>query len=294
MKGLCTGLSNSRPEWVKKKINLNNLNISEVKDLLTNLRLNTVCQSAKCPNIFECFSKKTATFMLMGNICTRNCTFCGVSSGEPKSIDIKEPENIANAVKELALKYVVLTSVTRDDIKDGGASHFAKTVTMIKKNNPYSKIECLIPDLQGSKTGLKKILDAGIDVLNHNMETIKDNYKKIRPQADYRRSLDLLRNAKLIDPNINTKSGFMLGLGEVKKDIIALLEDLAAVRCDIVTIGQYLAPSDKNYPVKKYYRQEEFDEIKDLSKGLGFKAVFSGTFVRSSYHAGEILKEAGE
>jgi len=281
----------NRPDWLKKKININNLNIAEIKNLIDNLKLHTVCQSAKCPNIFECFSKRTATFMLMGNICTRNCAFCGVESGIPEKLDSLEPEKIAKAVQNMGLKYVVLTSVTRDDLVDCGAEHFAKTVRMIKDVNPGSKIECLISDLNGRSGDLKKIMFSGIDVLNHNMETIEAKYATIRPQADYDRSLFILRTAKEMDPKINTKSGFMLGLGETRKDISMLLKDLRKVNCDMVTIGQYLSPTENNYPVKKYYRQEEFDEIKIEALELGFKSVFSGIFVRSSYHAGEMLEK---
>jgi len=291
---LLTGLSENnvkKPEWLKKTVSLNNSNINQVKDLLANLKLNTVCQSAKCPNIFECFSKKTATFMLMGNICTRNCAFCGVRSGKPQKLDGFEPKNIAKAVKEMGLSYIVLTSVTRDDLEDGGAKHFAKTVREIKITDPNLKVECLIPDFKGSKENLKILLDVKPDVLNHNLETIKRNYKTIRDHASYNRSLDILKNSKILNPGVLTKSGFMLGLGEEIEEILELLHDLESANCDIVTIGQYLQPSKENYPVQKYYSGEEFEKIKNLASSFNFKSVVAGIFVRSSYEAASTINE---
>lgn len=229
--------------------------------------------------------------MLMGDTCTRNCAFCGVESGNPEELDKKEPANIASAVSQMGLKYIVLTSVTRDDLEDGGAAHFAETVRLIKKGQPGSKVECLIPDLKGDLSDLKTVIDSGLDVLNHNMETVKSKYKEVRPQADYKRSLKVLSSAKKIAPSLTTKSGFMLGLGEKLEDIIVLLKDLKDAGCDIVTIGQYLSPSKENIPVIKYYREEEFLDIKKTADAMGFKAVFSGIFVRSSYHAREILEK---
>ena len=275
----------TRPDWIRKKIRLNNYNISQVKDLLTNLNLNTVCQSAKCPNIFECFSKKTATFLLMGDVCTRNCAFCGINSGIPVSLDKDEPKKISEAAIRMNLKYIVLTSVTRDDLRDGGASHFAKTVRMIKKSIPDSKVECLIPDFRGETKNLKILLEEKVDVLNHNLETIKSNYPIIRNKANYKNSLDILKFAKEIKPEVLTKSGFMLGLGEEHEEIIGLLNDLNNINCEIVTIGQYLMPSQSNYPVQKYYTPEEFEEIKKIAENFSFKSVVAGIFVRSSYHA---------
>jgi len=280
-----------KPEWLKKTVSLNNSNINQVKDLLTNLKLNTVCQSANCPNIFECFSKKTATFMLMGNICTRNCAFCGVRSGKPQNLDKFEPKNVAKAVKEMGLNYIVLTSVTRDDIEDGGAKHFAKTVREIKTKDPSLKVECLIPDFKGRKENLKILLDAKPDVLNHNLETIKRNYKTIRDRANYNKSLDILKNSKDINPEVFTKSGFMLGLGEETGEILELLHDLENANCDIVTIGQYLQPSKENHPVQKYYSDEEFERIKSLASSFNFKSVIAGIFVRSSYKAASTISE---
>lgn len=280
---------NRKPDWLKKKIRINSLNINQVRNLTYSSRLNTVCQSAKCPNIFECFSKKTATFMLMGNICTRNCGFCGIKSGKPEILDGNEPYRIANAVKEMGLKYVVITSVTRDDLPDGGVSHFAKTVSEINRLNLELRIECLIPDFKGNVNNLEILLAEELDVLNHNIETVKKNFSKVRKYADYKTSLNILKSAKSLKPDIYTKSGFMLGLGESRKEIVELLSDLKEVDCDIVTIGQYLRPSESNLPVKKYYRPEEFESIKELAESFNFKAVASGIFVRSSYGAGIIL-----
>lgn len=281
-----------KPGWLKKKIALNNTNIDKVKKLLEKSHLHTVCQSAKCPNIFECFSKKTATFMIMGDTCTRNCSFCGVDKGRPKVLDVAEPENIAKAAKEMGLSYVVITSVTRDDLPDGGARHFAKTVKEVKKLLPDSPIECLIPDFGGDINSLKIVLEQDLTVLNHNMETIYRNYPSIRKKANYKTSLNILKNSKRIKPDIYTKSGFMLGLGETKKEIIELLSDLKEVGCDIITIGQYLRPSLANIPVQKYYTPQEFEEIKTIAEGFKFKTVTCGVFVRSSYCAREVLDEA--
>jgi lipoyl synthase len=277
----------SKPDWLKKPVMFNNNNIGQVRDLLLNLNLHTVCQSAMCPNIFECFSKKTATFMLLGNICTRNCAFCAVGAGNPLPPDKDEPQNIAKAVKSLDLKYIVLTSVTRDDLEDGGANQFAETVREIKKLLPDVKIESLVPDFKGSRGSLEVLLKERIDVLNHNVETVKENYHNVRPQANYRRSLELLQTSKEIMPGTLTKSGFMLGLGESREEVEELLRDLKNVDCDIVTIGQYLSPSEKNYPIQKYYSPEEFESFKSFAESLKFRYVFSGVFVRSSYQAFE-------
>ena len=281
-----------RPSWIKKKISLNNSNISEVKRLIDSSHLHTVCQSAKCPNIFECFSRKTSTFMLMGSVCTRNCAFCGVDSGEPQLLDPDEPENTGMAVKEMRLHYAVITSVTRDDLDDGGASQFLATVTAIKRLDREVRVECLIPDLGGDEKSLKKLLTEDLDVLNHNMETVKQNYGKARKQADYDRSLKVLSQAKIIRPDIYTKSGFMLGLGETKQQIMELLSDLKANRVDLITIGQYLQPSPENIEVSKYYKPGEFEEIKKDAMALGFMDVEAGPFVRSSYCAEAVLNRA--
>jgi len=282
-------LSSNTPDWLKKKVNLNNFKIKQIKNLLYDLHLNTVCQSAGCPNIFECFGKKIATFMLMGNTCTRNCGFCGIRSGKPQILDEYEPTRIASAVKKMRLKYAVITSVTRDDLTDGGSYHFAKTISEIKRSNPFSKIECLIPDFKGNTDNLKIVLMRNPDVLAHNIETIKRNFSLARKYSNYETSLAILKFSKLFKPDIYTKSGFMLGLGESREEVGELLADLKGVSCDIVTIGQYLRPSLSNIPVKKYYKPEEFESIRELAMSFGFKAVESGIFIRSSYGAGLVL-----
>jgi lipoic acid synthetase len=228
----------------------------------------------------------------MGDICTRNCAFCGVDSGKPGFLDKDEPENIARAVKEMGLKYVVITSVTRDDLGDGGASQFLATVNAIKKLNREVRVECLIPDLGGDEKSLEKLLAGNLDVLNHNVETVKQNYGKARKQADYNRSLKLLLHSKKIRPDIYTKSGFMLGLGETRQQVMELLKDLKANKVDIITIGQYLQPSPENIEVSKYYKPEEFEEIKQDAMDLGFMDVEAGPFVRSSYCAEAVLNRA--
>ncbi len=279
----------TKPEWIKKSISPSNENLKTVTNILNNHSLNTVCQSAHCPNIFECFSKKTATFMIMGNVCTRNCSFCAVSTGKSSPLDINEPKNIAEAVLEMGLKYIVITSVTRDDLPDGGAGHFAKVVKEIKEKAPYSKIEILIPDFKGKKESLLKVLSEDIHVLNHNIETIKRNYPQIRSLAQYETSLSILRNAKKMRPDIYVKSGFMLGLSENEEEIKELLQDLKQNSCDIVTIGQYLRPSKENTAVKKYYTPEEFEKIKNIAKGFDFKSVACDIFTRSSYMASDLI-----
>ena len=283
-----------KPPWLKKKINLSNINISQVKNLIDDSHLHTVCQSAKCPNIFECFGRKISTFMLMGDRCTRNCRFCGVISGNPLPLDKRELERIAKAVKIMGLGYAVITSVTRDDLPGGGAAHFARTVTEIKKINPGARIECLVPDFGGNTESLKILLDAEINVLNHNLETVKRRYGEIRSKAKYRASLDLLKKAKRIKPGVLTKSGFMVGLGERLEEIRELLQDLKNADCDIVTIGQYLRPSAGNIKVAKYYTPEEFRQLKTLAETFKFKAVSSGIFVRSSYGAEAVLDGANK
>lgn len=281
----------SRPDWIKKKISLNNSNINQIKNLIFSLHLNTVCQSAKCPNIFECFSKKTATFMLMGDICTRNCGFCGIKSDKPEKLDIDEPYRVAEAVKEAKLRYVVITSVTRDDLCDGGSAHFAKTVSEIRKLNPYTKIECLIPDFKKDTSNLKALLSEDLNVLGHNMETVRENFYRVRKNSNYEISLDILKSVKKLRPGTYTKSGFMLGLGEKREEIKRLLSDLKEVGCDIVTIGQYLKPSNSNLPVLRYYRPEEFGKIKKMAENFDFKSVSSGIFIRSSYDANIMLSK---
>lgn len=277
------------PEFLKKSIPKQE-NIRKIRGLLDNSCLHTVCESAKCPNIGECFSKQTLTFMIMGNICTRNCAFCAVGTGRPAKLDENEPQAILNAVKKLDLNYVVITSVTRDDLLDGGASHYKATIELLKKDIPGIQVEVLIPDLNGNLEHLKIILSAHPFVLNHNIETVPRLYPLIRPAAKYERSLNILLQTKKFDPRIYTKSGFMVGLGETKQEIFESLNDLKNVGCDIVTIGQYLAPSKDHFPIQRFVEPDEYIEYQEFGSNLGLK-VFAGPFVRSSYHAKEIVNE---
>lgn len=257
---------------------------------LKSMGLNTVCQSASCPNIGECFSRGTATFMILGDVCTRNCGFCGVKHGLPTVVDPDEPARVAEAVSAMDLTYVVVTSVTRDDLPDGGADHFAQTIRAINHTVPSAKVEVLIPDFLGDRAALKTVLDARPYVLNHNVETISRLYSEVRPDANYSRSLELLETAKEIEPSIYTKSGFMVGLGETAEEVSALLADLHAVGCGFVTIGQYLRPSKSNLPVVEYIPPPVFDEYRGIGEEMGFLHVASGPFVRSSYHAEEAAR----
>jgi lipoic acid synthetase len=256
-----------------------------LKSLLADSSLHTVCQEANCPNINHCFENKTATFLILGNICTRGCRFCDVKRGTPQEVDKDEPKRVAFAVKELGLAYAVITSVTRDDLSDGGASLFAQTLQEIRNLIPECKIEVLIPDLLGSFESLKIVLDAKPDVLNHNLETVERLYPQVRRGADYQRSLNLLRVAKNHDQNLITKSGIMVGLGETREEVVNLMEDLRKVNCDLLTIGQYLSPSREHLPVLKYYHPDEFAELKRAGERMGFSHVKSGPLVRSSYQA---------
>ena len=280
-----------KPEWLR--INLKTgRSLDYVNNILKEFSLNTVCQEAKCPNRMECFSKKTATFMILGSECSRGCKFCNVSHGELERVDENEPENVAKATVELGLKHVVITSVTRDDLQDGGAEHFSKVINEIKKKDCNIIIEVLIPDLQGDEIALKKIIDAKPHVINHNMETVPRLYENVRPQAIYQRSLKVLENVKKIDPSIHTKSGIMVGLGEREDEVLDLLKDLRKVGCDYLTIGQYLAPSKEHYPIEEYVHPDTFKKYKDEGLSIGFSFVASDPLVRSSYNAAEMLAHA--
>ena len=273
-----------KPDWLKIKVQSNE-KLTEVENILKKLSLNTVCDEANCPNKMECFSKKTATFMILGKICTRNCTFCNVSKEKPTSVDNEEPAHVAQAVKELGLKHVVVTSVTRDDIPDGGAGHFAEVIKQIKNINKDVIIEVLIPDFKGDNGALMKVVNATPHIINHNIETVPRLYPEVRPMAIYERSLELLKNVKSMNESIYTKSGIMLGLGEKKEEVLKVFEDLRAVDCEFLTIGQYLSPSGKHHPVIEYIHPDEFDNYKEISIDMGFKYVASGPLVRSSYQA---------
>jgi lipoic acid synthetase len=277
-----------KPPWLKKRITpLQDL--QKVKSILDETDLHTVCEEARCPNLGECFSKGTSTFLILGRVCTRNCGFCAVEHSAPAPTDETEPEKVAWAIRKMGLQYVVITSVTRDDLPDGGASLFAKTIQAIRALDSKIKIEVLIPDFQGDSTSLEIVLKEGPDVLNHNIETIARLYHQVRPQADYQRSLDLLRRSKENYPHIPTKSGFMLGLGETQKEVLELLRDLRETGCDFLTIGQYLQPRQDRLPVVRFIPPEEFEEYKRIGEELGFKSVASGPFVRSSFHAFEMF-----
>ena len=276
------------PPWLRVKLPSNG-NYSCTSGLIEDLNLNTVCQSAKCPNKWECYSKNVATFLIMGRICTRNCAFCNITPGDLETIDPGEPARVAEAAKRLELKHVVITSVTRDDLPDGGAAHFAATIKAVQGVLPNCTIEVLIPDFQGNEGALKTVLDAKPNVLNHNLETVPDLYDQIRPQADYQQSLDLLANAKRIAPNIPTKSGIMVGLGESDDQIMPVLDDLAAIECDIVTIGQYMQPTRQHPLVKRYVEPGVFDEYAEAGKERGIRNMFSAPLVRSSYNADKFV-----
>lgn len=282
-----------KPKWLRTKIQCKGLN--KMKNFVGDMSLNTVCQSAMCPNIGECFSKKTATFMIMGDICTRRCRFCAVKEGKPQALDEEEPKRVAEACKKLGLRHAVITSVTRDDLEDGGASHFAKTIREIKKIPSSSiTVEVLVPDFKGNKKSIKTVVDARPEVINHNLETVPRLYDKVRPIARYDRSLGLLKRVKEIDPNILTKSGIMVGLGETEKEVVDLMKDLLEIGCDMLTIGQYLRPSKKHIEIEKYVTPEQFERYKDIGESLGFKHIASAPLVRSSYNAAEGLAQAEE
>lgn len=277
-----------KPEWLKVKLEHGD-NLKKVQALTRSLSLNTVCEEANCPNRLECHNKGTATFMILGSVCTRNCRFCNVTPGTPSPVDVLEPMHVAKAIQKLNLKHAVITSVTRDDLIDGGAAHFANVINSIRKLNPSTTIEVLIPDLKGNWDALKIITDAKPEILNHNIETVPSLYSKVRPQAIYNRSLELLKKVKELDPNILTKSGFMLGLGEKETEILDLLKDLKDYNCDIVTIGQYLQPSKEHIELVDYIHPDQFNKYKEIGMELGFRYVASAPLVRSSYNASEAL-----
>jgi lipoic acid synthetase len=274
-----------KPAWLKKKIDFASLQAMET--LTRGLGLHTICETAKCPNQSECFGRGTATFLIMGARCTRHCTFCNVSYGRPEPIDGTEPIRVAEAVKRLGLRYAVITSVTRDDLEDGGGKHFARTIRDVKKMNPGVVVEVLVPDFVHA---IDRVLAAGPEVINHNLETVPRLYREVRPGADYQRSLDLLERAKGGEKGVFTKSGLMLGLGEREDELISVMEDLRHVGCDMLTLGQYLAPSKEHFPVQEYIPPERFETYGQMAKEIGFFSVASGPFVRSSYFAEAWIK----
>jgi lipoic acid synthetase len=280
-----------KPEWLRRRFNFKS-SVTEVNDLLVDLNLNTVCQEAHCPNQVECFGNHTATFMILGDHCTRNCTFCAVKYGSQEPPDLDEPKGVAEAVSLLGLEYIVLTSVTRDDLPDGGAAHFASTIRAIRKLGNEISVEVLVPDFQGSTQALATMLAAAPEVLNHNLETVPRLYPAVRPQADYRRSLQLLEEVKRLAPRTVSKSGFMVGLGEKREEVSVLLRDLRKVGCDLVTIGQYLRPSREHHPVVEYIPPDIFESYEMEAQSLGFLGVASGPYVRSSYQAEILYQQA--
>ena len=275
-----------KPNWIKSKL-INSKEFFLTKSIVNQYKLKTVCQEANCPNITECWSKRHATFLVMGDTCTRACAFCDVITGKPKPLNHLEPLKIASAVKKLNLKHVVITSVDRDDLIDGGANHFYNVIIETKKQNPNTTIEVLTPDFLRKGDSYKKVIEARPDVFNHNIETVPGLYRQVRPGSRYFASVELLKNAKKIDKNIFTKSGLMVGLGENKDEIMQVMDDLRSAEVDFLTIGQYLQPSVKHHPLSRYYTPEEFEELKTIALSKGFLLVSSSPLTRSSYHADE-------
>jgi len=275
-----------KPKWIRSKL-LNSKEFFLTKSVINKNNLVTVCQEANCPNITECWSKRHATFMIMGDTCTRACAFCDVKTGIPGKLDALEPIKIAEAVKKLNLKHVVITSVDRDDLSDGGSNHFYEVISQTRKNNPNTTIEVLTPDFLRKGDAYKKVLDANPDVFNHNIETVPSLYLKVRPGSRYFASLELLKNAKKINKKVFTKSGIMVGLGETRDEILQVMDDLKAAEVDFLTIGQYLQPSVKHFPLDRYYTPQEFEELGKVAKAKGFLLVSSSPLTRSSYHADE-------
>ena len=280
-----------KPEWLK--VRYNREAVEEVARLMKDLGLNTVCREANCPNLGECFRRHTATFMILGAHCTRNCRFCNVSCAAPEAVDPDEPERLAEAAARLGLKHVVVTSVTRDDLPDGGAAHFASVIRALRKGCPGATVEVLIPDLKMDKNALDTVIEAAPDVLGHNVETVKSLYEAVRPQAVYERSLEVLRYSKAKKPEMFTKTGFMVGLGETEEEIDRLMDDILETGCDILTIGQYLRPGEDYAPLRRYVTPQEFERYREKALAKGFKYCASTPLVRSSYRAAEAFEAAG-
>jgi lipoic acid synthetase len=279
------------PSWFKQP-SVDPEAMGLVEGLLESLSLHTICESAHCPNAGDCFSRKTATFLILGNICTRNCSFCAVGKGRPLAVDDEEPEHLLAAVEKLGLRYVVITSVTRDDLDDGGASQFARTVRLIRERRPGTLVEILIPDFQGSLEALRVVAEARPEVINHNTETVPRLYPEVRSLADYQRSIRLLSRVKDLEPGIVTKSGLMLGLGETRREVVEVMKELREARCDLLTLGQYLPPSKQHYPLSRFVTPEEFSELAATGRELGFAEVASAPLVRSSFKAAELYAKA--
>jgi lipoic acid synthetase len=275
-----------RPEWLKVRAP-GGPQYRALKGLVADLRLNTVCESARCPNIGDCWERRSATFMILGDVCTRSCGFCAIKTGRPEELDREEPERVAEAIEQLGLRFAVITSVNRDELADGGAEIFAATIRAIRRRCPGTGIEVLIPDFEGNWDALAAVIEAGPDILNHNLESIERLYRIVRPQAKYQRSLELLRRARALAPGVVTKSGMMLGVGEELDEIRAAMRDLRAVDCDVLTLGQYLRPSLQHIPIVRYVSPAEFRRLREDGLAMGFRHVESGPLVRSSYHADE-------
>ena len=279
------------PPWIKKRISASP-RAEFTRSVLERHHLNTVCRSAHCPNMGVCVARGTASFMIMGSVCTRSCRFGAVGEGAPSPLDESEPERIAAAVKEMNLRHVVVTSVTRDDLEDGGAAHFAAVISALKESNPQVAVEVLVPDFKGRERSVRTVVEAGPDVFNHNVETVPLLYPEVRPEADYHVSLEVLALAKRLAPGMLTKSGLMVGLGEKRDEVEAVMADLRRAGCDILTIGQYLSPSREHLPVVEFIEPAEFDRYREFGVRIGFSAVASGPFVRSSYNALEVKEQA--
>ena len=280
-------MSGRLPFWFKQKPADSKIMLT-MEQLLEGLSLHTICQSAHCPNVGECFSRKTATFLILGNICTRRCTFCAVEKGHPLPVDEAEPRHLLEAAEKLDLSYIVITSVTRDDLADGGASQFAKVINLLRENRSGAIVEVLIPDFRGSAEALKLVVEARPQVINHNVETVPRLYPKVRPGADYSRSLELLFMVKNLNPGIITKSGLMLGLGETREEVVEVMKDLREANCGLLTLGQYLQPSARHHPVIRFVPPEEFTRYRDIGREMGFIDVAAAPLVRSSFKAAEL------
>jgi lipoic acid synthetase len=282
-----------RPDWLRVRLPVGD-NYNDLKNLMRSKSLHTVCEEARCPNMGECWANRTATFMILGSVCTRSCGFCAVATGRPMALDWEEPRRVAEAVTQMGLNHVVVTSVNRDELHDGGATLFAATIRWIRRMNPECAVEVLTPDFKGSREALKVVMDAKPDVFNHNVETVPRLYRRVRPQAVYERSLEVLAWAKEMYPEKPTKTGFMLGLGETHDEIVALLRDIRAHNVDIVTIGQYQRPSPQHLPIERYATPDEFRDYARIGREMGFRNVYSGPLVRSSYHAWDQVKQIAD
>jgi lipoyl synthase len=279
------------PEWIRVRVHEGE-NYKQLKQLVRDRRLHTVCEEAHCPNIFDCWNRRTATFMILGDVCTRACRFCAVTSGRPAELDIGEPIRVAESVADLGLRHAVITSVDRDDLRDGGAEIFARTIRAIRRRSPGTSIEVLTPDFQGDRDAIRVVVEARPDIFNHNTETVPRLYARIRPKAVYANSLGLLAYVKELAPRMVTKSGVMVGLGETREELLDVFRNMRSHHIDVLTVGQYLRPSKKHAEVVRYYRPEEFQELKKAAVAMGFEHVESGPLVRSSYHADEQIPES--